>query len=83
MVSVHPLPATRSASPSGGEFLKHPPVGGCVHIIYNTYYITIYTILIQWGAPMLLDTAFGIHRADQYLWGQDYNQHFAGCGCIT
>ena len=58
---------------------KHPPVGGCVHIIYNTYYI----ILIQWGAPMLLNTAFGIHRADQYLWGQDNNQHFACRRCIT
>lgn len=39
--------------------------------------------LIQWCAPMLLDTAFRIHRADQYLWCQDNHQRITRRRCFA
>ena len=49
---------------------KNDPNGPFLIIFHNT--------LIQWCTPMLLNCSFCIHRADQYLWCQDYNQHFTG-----
>ena len=42
-----------------------------------------FLILIQRCPPMLLDTAFCIHWADQHLWRQYNHQHITRCGCFT
>ena len=42
-----------------------------------------FLILIQRCPPMLLDTAFCIHWADQHLWRQYNHQHITRCRCFA